>query len=107
MSGKRHTSSTAIADRLTKKITKEVPEVRLAIFGPPPVSGLGSGGGFKFIVEDRGENDLKRLQDETERMVALENRAAEINPDGRPRNVRRRPVSQSPTGTTKASRSKV
>ncbi len=76
-------SSTAIADRLTKKITKEVPEVRLAIFGPPPVSGLGSGGGFKFIVEDRGENDLKRLQDETERMVALGNRAAEINSDGR------------------------
>ncbi|HVS34980.1 MAG TPA: efflux RND transporter permease subunit, partial [Gemmataceae bacterium] len=76
-------SSTAIADRLTQKITKEVPEVRLAIFGPPPVNGLGSGGGFKFIVEDRGENDLKKLQDETEKLVALGNRAAEIDPNGR------------------------
>ena len=54
-------NSTVIADRLTKRITKEVPEARVAIFGPPPVAGLGSGGGFKFIVEDRGENDLKKL----------------------------------------------
>ncbi len=66
--------STAIADRLTKKIAKEVPEARVAIFTPPPVSGLGSGGGFKFIVEERGENDLAKLQKQTENLVALGNK---------------------------------
>jgi multidrug efflux pump len=76
-------TSAAIADRLTKKISKEVPEARLAIFGPPPVAGLGSGGGFKFIVEDRGENDLKKLQDETDKLVALGNRLGGLGPDGR------------------------
>jgi len=66
--------STAIADRLTKQIAKEVPEARVAIFTPPPVSGLGSGGGFKFMVEDRGENDLARLQKETDNLVAVGNK---------------------------------
>ena len=66
--------STVIADRLAKQIAKEVPEARVAIFGPPPVSGLGSGGGFKFIVEDRGENDLVRLQTQTDKLVALGNK---------------------------------
>ncbi len=47
----------------------------MAIFsGPPPVSGLGSGGGFKFMVEDRGENDLARLQKETDNLVAAGNK---------------------------------
>ena len=30
----------------------------MAIFGPPPVSGLGSAGGFKIIIEDRGDLGL-------------------------------------------------
>ena len=66
--------STAIADRLSKRIAKEIPEARVAIFGPPPVSGLGSAGGFKFMVEDRGENDLERLQKQTENLVAKGNK---------------------------------
>src|SRR5205807_8534762 len=33
--------SDEIAARLRRKITKEVPEATVAIFGPPPVSGLG------------------------------------------------------------------
>ena len=67
-------TSDAIRDRLTRRIAKEIPEVKVAIFGPPPVAGLGSGGGFKFIVEDRGENDLKRLQDQTDALVAAGNK---------------------------------
>ena len=35
------------------------------------------------MVEDRGENDLKKLQDETDKLVALGNRVAEIDPNGR------------------------
>ncbi len=76
-------TSTAIAARLNTVLAKEVPEARVFIFGPPPVAGLGTGGGFKFIVEDRGENDLKRLQDQTDKLVALGNRAAGFDSHGR------------------------
>ncbi len=76
-------SSTAIVDRLTKIIAKETPEARVGIFGPPPVSGLGTSGGFKLIVEDRGGNDFQRLQDETDKLVALGNGAAGFDASGR------------------------
>jgi multidrug efflux pump len=44
------------------------------VFGPPPVAGLGSAGGFKFIVEDRsGDNDLRKLQAQADRLIARGN----------------------------------
>ncbi len=62
--------STIIAAALSKRIAAEVPDAKAFIFGPPPVAGLGSGGGFKFMVEDRGVNDLKTLQMQTDNLVA-------------------------------------
>jgi multidrug efflux pump subunit AcrB len=34
----------------------------VAIFGPPPVDGLGSAGGFKLMMQDRAEAGLDKLQ---------------------------------------------
>ena len=52
-----------------KEIAKEVPEAIVTILGPPAVSGLGSAGGFKFMVEDRsGNGDLMNLQTQTNRL---------------------------------------
>ena len=51
--------STVIAAHLAKRIANEIPDALAGVFGPPPVAGLGSGGGFKFIVEDRGVNDMR------------------------------------------------
>ena len=62
--------STVIAAKLAKRIEAEIPDARAGVFGPPPVAGLGSGGGFKFMVEDRGVNDLKALQIQTDNLVA-------------------------------------
>ena len=62
--------SDVIAAAIKKKVTKEVPEAIVTILGPPPVSGLGSAGGFKFIVEDRsGDGDLKKLETETQNVL--------------------------------------
>jgi multidrug efflux pump len=64
-------SSDAIADQMRTQIAREVPEAKVTILGPPPVAGLGSSGGFKFIVEDRsGEGDLRKLQQQAERLIA-------------------------------------
>ncbi|HVS39939.1 MAG TPA: efflux RND transporter permease subunit, partial [Gemmataceae bacterium] len=60
-----------IAAELRKKIAKEVPEAIVTILGPPAVNGLGSAGGFKFIVEDRtGNGDLMNLQRQTLGVIA-------------------------------------
>ena len=34
---------------------KEIPEASVAVFAPPPVRGVGRAGGFKFMIEDRGD----------------------------------------------------
>jgi multidrug efflux pump len=60
-----------IADELQKRVDAEVPEAIVKVLGPPPVSGLGSTGGFKFIIEDRsGDNNLNKLQEQTDRFIA-------------------------------------
>ena len=38
----------------------------MAIFPPPPVQGLGSIGGFKLYVEDRGGNGFEELYRQTQ-----------------------------------------
>jgi len=37
--------------------------------GAAPVPGLGVAGGFKFVVQDRGDNGLEALQSQTETLV--------------------------------------
>ena len=46
------------------RLQQEVPEALVNIFGAPPVEGLGTAGGFKIIVEDRGDNGLPTLQND-------------------------------------------
>src|SRR5260370_4603460 len=58
-----------VAARLEKEYREEVPAAAVHVFGAPPVEGLGTAGGFKMIVEDRGNSDLKDLQDVSERVI--------------------------------------
>src|SRR5205823_956242 len=67
-------SSDAIAARLRAQIAKRVPDAIVTVFGAPPVQGLGTAGGFKFIVEDRGDLGLETLQKETEAVIAKGNK---------------------------------
>jgi hydrophobe/amphiphile efflux-1 (HAE1) family protein len=45
----------------------------ILIVPPPPVRGIGTGGGWKMIVEDRSGAGLKALQDVTMKMMAAAN----------------------------------
>ena len=47
-------SAGAIVGALNQQFFQEIPESIVAIFPPPPVQGLGTVGGFKLYVEDRG-----------------------------------------------------
>ena len=54
---------------LRKEFAKEIPDAIINVFPPPAVSGLGRSGGFKLMVEDRGDVGLKELQDHTDNLV--------------------------------------
>ncbi|TWU07525.1 efflux RND transporter permease subunit [Stieleria varia] len=54
--------SERIATKIRLIAAKEIIDARVSVFGPPPVDGLGSGGGFKIIVRDVGQLGLSELE---------------------------------------------
>jgi multidrug efflux pump subunit AcrB len=60
-------------DRVKDLLAEELPEAQVALFTPPAVSGLGSGSGFKIIIEDRGDLGEVELQKQVERVMAAGN----------------------------------
>jgi len=69
-------SGDAILTTLRKRYTDEVKNATVNVFPPPAVSGLGRAGGFKLMVEDRGDNGLTELQRATEKLIAEGNQTA-------------------------------
>jgi multidrug efflux pump len=60
--GKRALSADAVAARLRAACYDAVQEARVGVFGAPPVDGLGSTGGFKMQIQDRGGASLEALE---------------------------------------------
>ncbi len=58
-----------IAQKLRERFAEEVDQALLQVFRAPPIQGLGSGGGFKLQVEQRGHVDLEDLQLLTDQLV--------------------------------------
>ena len=63
----------AIAVALQKRCQREVPGALVAAFGAPPIDGLGTTGGFKMIIEDRGNLGLDELQRVSDQIVSRGN----------------------------------
>jgi multidrug efflux pump subunit AcrB len=66
----------AIAAELKDRCGREVPGAIMTAFGAPPIDGLGTTGGFKLIVEDRGNLGPGELQRVTDQIVSRGNRTA-------------------------------
>jgi multidrug efflux pump subunit AcrB len=62
-------SGEAIAARLRDDFEAEVPEGQINVFGAPPVEGLGTAGGFKIVIEDRGSMGEETLQATAETII--------------------------------------
>ena len=62
-------SSDAIANKLRMEFGREIKDAQVAVFGPPPVRGVGRAGGFALMIEDRGDAGPARLQKETDNLV--------------------------------------
>src|SRR5205823_189632 len=71
-------SGDVIAARLEERVQGEISEALVNVFGAPPVEGLGTAGGFKIIVEDRGDNGPQALQAVTEKAVYDGNHSGEL-----------------------------
>ncbi|MCU0876695.1 MAG: efflux RND transporter permease subunit [Pirellulaceae bacterium] len=59
----------AVAATLRRKLAA-IQDARISVFGAPAVDGLGNAGGFKLMVEDRGDNGLDVLEAQAERLAA-------------------------------------
>ena len=51
------------------RVEAEIPEAQVAVFGPPPVRGVGRAGGFTIMIEDRGDVGPQALQQETDNIT--------------------------------------
>ena len=62
-------SAAAIAAQLRSRCRAEIRDALVSIFGAPPIDGLGTTGGFKIMLEDRGHLGLDQLQAVSDRLV--------------------------------------
>lgn len=68
-----HLTADAIAAQLRRRCFTEIQEAMIAVFGAPPVDGLGTAGGFKIMIQDRGGVGLPALQAQADTMVSVGN----------------------------------
>ncbi len=75
-------SADEIAASLQAKLEDAVPAAVVNIFQAPPIEGLGTAGGFKIIIEDRGNEGLVPLEQATDE--AIDRGEAVLRGDKRP-----------------------
>ncbi|HLI17030.1 MAG TPA: efflux RND transporter permease subunit [Rhodanobacteraceae bacterium] len=62
-------SAGAIAGALNRKFAS-IQDAYIAVFPPPPVMGLGTIGGFRMQIEDRGQLGFNELYAQTQKLIA-------------------------------------
>ena len=69
--------ATAIANAVTRKLL-QIQEGTSFAFIPPPIQGLGSAGGFEYMLQDRGAAGVQQLQTIAEDLAYEGNRQANL-----------------------------
>src|SRR6185437_2132314 len=59
-----------IAARLQRALQEKIQVGLVNVFDAPPVDGLGTAGGFKIVIEDRGDLGSEELESVANRVVA-------------------------------------
>jgi multidrug efflux pump len=69
-------SDSVIASRLQADLAGKIEEGLINVFSAPPIDGLGTAGGFKLMVEDRGDSGLEALQITADAVVEADRRTS-------------------------------
>ncbi|MGQ7958092.1 efflux RND transporter permease subunit [Pseudomonas sp. SP16.1] len=72
-------SANAIAAELNAQFA-EIQDAYIAIFPPPPVQGLGTIGGFRLQIQDRGSLGYEELYAQTQNILNKARQLPELNP---------------------------
>ena len=59
-----------VRTKLVSELESALPESQVALFGAPAVSGLGRAGGFRYMIEDRGDVGPEVLREQTDNFIA-------------------------------------
>jgi len=73
----RELSADAILDSIRGKFA-QIPEALILAFGPPPIQGVGSTGGFTLMLQDRRGGSFKQLEAVSQSLVDAGERQPEL-----------------------------
>jgi hydrophobic/amphiphilic exporter-1 (mainly G- bacteria), HAE1 family len=71
-------SANGLMRGLNQRLAKEVPEAIAFAFGPPAIPGLGTAGGFTFMLQDRSSGTIQQLWDNLEKLNVAARKRPEI-----------------------------
>lgn len=71
-------SASSIVRTLTARLNSEIKEAQALVLNPPPIRGLGTTGGFDFILQDRTGGDPKQFSQTVQNVVAEASKRPEI-----------------------------
>jgi len=64
-----HLRDTGIMRKLREEWAKNINEAQVTVYGASPIPGIGVAGGFKLVIEDRGDLGLPVLQAQVDALV--------------------------------------
>lgn len=67
---KSHRTADIVAEELRNLFLSEVENADVNILGAPPIEGLGTAGGFRIVVQDRGDNGLNMLESVSQSIIS-------------------------------------
>jgi hydrophobic/amphiphilic exporter-1 (mainly G- bacteria), HAE1 family len=75
----RETQYNEIVERVNQQLSK-LPDGFAVSFPPPAIPGVGTSGGFTFVLEDRAGKDVQFLADNVQKFIAAASKRPEIAP---------------------------
>jgi len=71
-------SANGIVRHLNQMMRKEIPEAIAFAFGPPAIPGLGTAGGFTFMLQDRTSGTVQQLSETLEKLSVAARKRPEL-----------------------------
>jgi HAE1 family hydrophobic/amphiphilic exporter-1 len=72
-------SASGLMQGLNQKMRKEFPEAIAFAFGPPAIPGLGTAGGFTFMLQDRSGGSVEQLSEMLDKFTLAARKRPEIS----------------------------